>query len=168
VANYLDGPNGAHRYETYLDCYRNDPSIEATEAAATLASAIDYWFCGPNDDGDEGQEYILTRTVERAAVFIAGQPCTCAEDLCERCMAIGCGYGEHRTPSCLNGRPAGEVPLATRIVVAAELERLAEGLRTSCAMDDLIATAEAGARNGVRNELLARAAELRSEVPDHV
>lgn len=100
VADYLDGPNGHHRYETYLDCYRGDPSIEAPEAAAELAAAIDYWLCGPADDGDEGQEYILTRTVERAARFIAAHPCLCTEDLCDRCMAIGCGYGEHRTPAC--------------------------------------------------------------------
>lgn len=100
MADYLDGPVGDHRYQTYLDCYRSDPSIEATEAAAELASAIDYWLCGPGDDGDEGQEYILTRTVERAARFVAAQPCQCAEDLCDRCRAIGCGYGEHRTASC--------------------------------------------------------------------
>lgn len=101
MADYLDGPDGADpRYETYLSCYRDDPSISATEAAATLAAAIDYWLCGPGDDGDEGQEYILTRTVKRAARFIADQPCRCTEDLCDRCRAIGCDHGEHRTANC--------------------------------------------------------------------
>lgn len=99
MADYFAGPN-EHGLETYLDCYRNDPSVEATEAAATLANAIDWWLCGSFDDGDEGQEYILTRAVERAARYIAGQPCACAVDLCGRCMAIGCDYSEHRTPGC--------------------------------------------------------------------
>ena len=106
MADYLDGPAGDHCYQVYLDCYRNDPSIEATEAAATLAAAIDHWLCGPDDDGDEGQEYILTRTVERAARFIAEQPCQCTEDLCDRCRAIGCGFGAHRTSDCREVRGA--------------------------------------------------------------
>lgn len=99
MADYLAGPDERLR-EIYLDCYRNDPSIEATEAAADLAAVIDHWLCGDGDDGDEGQEYILCRAVERAARFIAEQPCACDVDLCARCMAIGCGYGEHRTPAC--------------------------------------------------------------------
>lgn len=103
---YLAGP-GPHLHEIYLDCYRNDPSIETTEAAASLASAIDHWLCGSNDDGDEGQEYILAGTVQRAALFIAGQPCQCTEDVCDRCRAIGCGYGEHRLPTCRGGDDRG-------------------------------------------------------------
>lgn len=99
---YLAGPD-EHRHATYLDCYSNDPSIEVTEAAATLAAAIDHWLCGPYDDGDEGQEYLLSRAVGRAARFIADQPCRCGEDLCDRCMAIGCGYGEHRMATCRGG-----------------------------------------------------------------
>lgn len=99
MADYLSGPN-EHHYQTFLDCYQNDPSIEAAEAAAILASSVDHWLCGPYDDGDEGQEYLLARAVERAAVFIVGQPCQCVEELCLRCMAIGCGFGEHRTESC--------------------------------------------------------------------
>lgn len=100
MSTYLDGPGSDHRYQIYLDCYRNDPSIEATEAAAELAAAIDYWFCGPSDDGEESQEYILTGTVERAARFVASQPCACTEDICDRCRAIGCDYGNHRTAAC--------------------------------------------------------------------
>lgn len=100
MADYLDGPSGSHLYDTYLDGYRNDPSIEATEAAAELAAGIDYWLCGQADDGDESQEHVLVRAVERAARFIAAQPCGCTVDLCERCQAIGCGYGDHRLPEC--------------------------------------------------------------------
>jgi hypothetical protein len=55
------------------------------------------------------------------------------------------------------------IDAAAPLIVAAELERLAEGLHTSCHIDDLLGTAEAAARNGVRNELLARASELRGE-----
>lgn len=101
MADYLDGPN-EHHHAIYLDCYRGDPSIEASEAAATLAAAIDHWLCGPYDDGDEGQEFLLTRAVGRAARFIAAQPCQCTDDLCDRCLAIGCAYGQHRTPDCRN------------------------------------------------------------------
>lgn len=99
MADYLGGPTEHHR-ETYLDCYRNDPSVSPVDAAADLAAAIDHWLCGSLDDGDEGQEYILTRAVERAARYIAGQPCGCTDDLCARCMAIGCDLGEHRMPGC--------------------------------------------------------------------
>jgi len=98
---YLDGLDRS-RVEVFRDCYANDPSFDAVEAAAELAAAIDYWLCGPFDDGDEGQEYILGRAVERAARFIASLPCTCDMpdgDLCQRCLCIGCGYGEHR-PGC--------------------------------------------------------------------
>jgi len=49
------------------------------------------------------------------------------------------------------------------LLVATELERIAETLHTSCSVDDLLGTAEAAARNGVRNELLSRASELRGE-----
>ncbi len=97
--NYLDGPHES-TVGIYRDCYRNDPSIEATEAAALLAGAIDHWLCGNDDDGDEGQEWILGNAVERAGRFIAAQPCTCTEDICDRCRAIGCSYGEHRTGTC--------------------------------------------------------------------
>lgn len=98
MTDYLNGPTGDHHFQTYLDCYRNDPSIETTEAAAALAASIDYWLCGPWDDGDEDQETILAGAVERAARYIAAQPCTCTEDLCPRCQAIGCDYTNHRTP----------------------------------------------------------------------
>lgn len=100
MSNYLNGPTSDHCYQAYLDSYRSDLSIEAPEAAAELAAAIDYWFCGPSDDGEESQEYILARTIERAARFIAAQPCLCTEDVCDRCRAIGCDYGNHRTPAC--------------------------------------------------------------------
>lgn len=52
---------------------------------------------------------------------------------------------------------------AAPLIVAAELDRIAETLHTSCRIDDLIGTATAAARNGVRNELVARASELRGE-----
>jgi len=55
------------------------------------------------------------------------------------------------------------ITAAAPYILAAELERIAEGLRTSCRVDDPIGTAAAAARNGVRNELLARASELRGE-----
>ena len=99
---YLAGPT-EHTVDIYRDGYRTDPSIEADVAAALLAASIDHWLCGPFDDGDEGQEYILGRAVERAARFIAEQPCTCGVDLCARCMSIGCGYGEHKTSTCSGG-----------------------------------------------------------------
>jgi hypothetical protein len=99
---YIDGPNES-MVDIYRDGYRDDPSVEAADAAGLLAASIDHWLCGPYDDGDEGQEYILGRAVERAARFIAEQPCTCGVDLCARCMAIGCGYGEHKTPACTEG-----------------------------------------------------------------
>lgn len=69
-------------------------------------------------------------------------------------------YGVDRADREKAAREA--LAVAAPLVVAAELERIAETLRTSCRVDDLMATIEAGARNGVRNELLARAAELRS------
>lgn len=95
---YLDGPASDH-LAVFRHCYANDPAIDTVEAAAELATAIDYWLCGPSDDGDESQEFILARAVERAARFIAAQPCLCDMsdgDLCDRCRAVGCGFGEHR------------------------------------------------------------------------
>jgi hypothetical protein len=97
MSAYLDGPHSS-TIEIYTDGYRSDD--DPAEAAGFIAGAIDHWLCGPYDDGDEGQEYILARAVERAARFIAEQPCTCGVDLCDRCMALGCGYGEHKTEAC--------------------------------------------------------------------
>lgn len=95
-STYLDGPHETH-LEIFRDCYKNDPSADAVEIAAELATPIDYWLCGDGDDGDESQEFILARAVERAARFIAAQPCTCdSDEVCGRCRAIGCSYGEHR------------------------------------------------------------------------
>ena len=102
---YLDGPP-SHLDEGYVDCYQADS--DPAEAAAYLATSIDWWLCGPHDDGDGSQESILCDAVERAGRFIAAQPCTCdADDWCARCLAIGCGYGEHKTPAC-RGEVQGE------------------------------------------------------------
>lgn len=97
---YLDGPP-AYLDPTYLECYRAEEN--PAEAATLLATAIDWWLCGPLDDGDGSQESILIGTVERAARFIAAQPCTCDTgdcDLCARCLAIGCDFFEHKTDTC--------------------------------------------------------------------
>lgn len=104
AANYVDGPTPATR-AVFLDCYGNDPSVNVVEAAAGLAAAIDHWLCGPRDDGDEGQESILESAVARVALFVESLPCGCdhldpADDLCGRCLALGCDHGQHKTAGC--------------------------------------------------------------------
>jgi hypothetical protein len=98
---YLDGPD---RYvdPSILESYQST-DVDVPESAAMLATAIDWWLCGPLDDGDGSYESILCTAVERAARLIAALPCTCDipnGELCARCLAIGCDYSEHRTESC--------------------------------------------------------------------
>lgn len=102
MINYLNGPTAASR-EAFRDGYRNEPSItELVDAVTDLAATIDHWLCGPRDDGDESQECILANAVERAARFIESLPCGCDPDgeLCQRCLALGCDHGEHKSDNC--------------------------------------------------------------------
>lgn len=104
---YLDGPDTTVDPDI-LEDYRRD---DTNEIATLLATSIQHWLCGPYDDRDQGYESILTDAVERAARYIATQPCQCLEPddhqglLCSRCMAIGCSYGEHRTTTCQTKEP---------------------------------------------------------------
>lgn len=108
---YLDGPDTTVDPDILEDYRRND--LDTNEIATLLATSIQHWLCGPYDDRDQGYESILTDSVERAARYIATQPCQCPTPgipqrhwlLCDRCMAIGCSYGEHRTNTCQTKEP---------------------------------------------------------------
>lgn len=91
---YLDGPH-ASLFADMESCYKYDDSEAILMTAANLATVIDYWLCGPDDDGDESQDWFLMRAVERAGRYIYSQPCTCTEDICDRCRAIGSEGNAH-------------------------------------------------------------------------
>lgn len=57
------------------------------EQLENIAAAIDYCFNPPDDDADQGS--ILVDALLGAAAYVAAQPCTCTEDACPRCVALG-------------------------------------------------------------------------------